>query len=329
MEELVKKVNSGARLDFSEAERLFDSMVQGGLTETQIASCLIAMKFRQETVEELAALVKTLNRHKREFKCGSSNTVDTCGTGGDGKSTVNVSTAVSIILASLEYPVVKHGNTAQSGAVGSADILTALGMDIAYTGSSPEEYFRKHNFVFMMAPLFHPALKGIGKVRRELKVPTIFNFVGPLVNPADPDYQVIGINKRERLEFIAKTIMKLGKKNITVYSSLDGYDEVSSQDKTDCKMITDGKIIDFTIDPSYYFKPFKMPVVKNTDDAKKFFVDGLSGKDEAVMDIFSLNAALALKTMNKAEINEGFTLVREHIGTGKVKKKLDEIVGNA
>ncbi|OHD67771.1 MAG: anthranilate phosphoribosyltransferase [Spirochaetes bacterium RBG_16_49_21] len=327
MDQLIKKVNSGERLNFEEAERLFDSMVQGRLTEAQIASSLIALRFREETENELAALVTILNRYKRCFGCGSRNAIDTCGTGGDGKSTVNVSTAASIILASMGFPVVKHGNTAQSGAVGSADILQALGMDLAYSGSSPEEHFKKHNFVFMLAPHYHPSLKGIGKVRRELKVPTIFNLVGPLVNPADPEFQVIGINRHDRLEFIARTMITIGRSNIAVYSSRDGYDEVSSRDKTDCILIADGRTENFIIDPSDFFMPFDMPVVKSVDEAKKFFVEGLSGENEEITDIFSLNTALALKTMNKAQIKEGYGLVKNHIASGKAKKKLEEIIG--
>jgi anthranilate phosphoribosyltransferase len=272
--------------------------------------------------------VATLNRHKRGFNSGRKGTIDTCGTGGDGKSTVNVSTAVSIILASMGFPVVKHGNSAQSGAVGSADILTILGMDLEYTGTSAEEYFRKHNFVFMMAPYYHPGLKGIGKVRKELKVPTIFNLVGPLVNPADPDYQVIGINCRERLEFIARAIARMGRENVTVYSSRDGFDEISSQDKTDCILIKNGESDRFTIDPSDFFRPFGMPVVRGTGEAKNFFVQGLSGEDGGIADIFSLNTALALKTMGKAEIREGYAIVKQHISSGKASKKLEEIVSS-
>jgi anthranilate phosphoribosyltransferase len=326
MDRLVKKVNSGGTLAHDEAVLLFDSMVKGELTESQIASSLIAMKLRQETEDELAALVVTLNRHKRGFNSGATATIDTCGTGGDGKSTVNVSTAVSIILASMGFNVVKHGNSAQSGAVGSADILTSLGMDLEYTGTSAEEYFKKHNFVFMMAPHYHPGLKGIGKVRRELKVPTIFNLVGPLVNPADPDFQVIGINCRERLEFIARAVVKMGRENIAVYSSRDGFDEISSLDKTDCILIKNGGFDRFTIDPSEFFKPFGMPVVRSTGEAKNYFVQGLSGENGEIADIFSLNTALALKTMNKAEIREGYVIVKEHISSGKAKKKLEEIV---
>jgi anthranilate phosphoribosyltransferase len=328
MDTLVKKINSGQRLAFEEAAHLFEGMVQDRLSDSQIASALIAMKFRRETVDEVSALVATLDRHKKKFTSGSDDAIDTCGTGGDGKSTVNISTAVSIILSSIGCSVVKHGNSAQSGIVGSADILKELGMDLEYSDSSPEEYYRKHNYVFLLAPLYHPALKRIGAVRRELKVPTIFNFVGPLINPADPGYQVIGISRRDRLEFIAEVLRKIGKRNITVYSSRDGYDEVSSQDTTECIHVSDGNDRRFTIDPSDFFKPFSMPVVKDRSEAKRLFLEGLSGENEQMSDIFSLNTALALRTMNRCGMRDGYNETKKLIASGSVMRKLDELVGN-
>jgi anthranilate phosphoribosyltransferase len=327
MKNIVSSINGGQTLGYNEAVDFFQMMVDGSLTEAQIASTLISMNRRGETVDELAGLISVLNSHKKKFTRNSEKCVDTCGTGGDGKSTVNVSTAVSIILASLGYKIVKHGNTAQSGKVGSADILKSIGLDLNYEGTSPEEFYRENNYVFLFAQHYHPALKGIGKVRREIMSPTIFNFVGPLVNPADPENQIIGISKKEKLEFISDAVMKLGKDNITVYASRDGYDEVSSSDKTDCIGIKNGAMNKFTIDPADYFTPFPMPEVKNADDALKMFNDGISGKDEKIANIFSLNAALALNNIEEMEIGEGFQKIKEHIMSGSVEKKMKEMFG--
>ncbi len=324
MDRILRKVNSGNRLSFNEAGALFESMMQGHLAESQIASSLIAMKLRGETVDELAALAVAMNRNKRTFDPGVKGTVDTCGTGGDGKSTVNISTAVGIIIASMGYPVVKHGNYAQSGIVGSADILSDLGID-THGSATPNIFFARHNFIYMLAPLYHPALKGIGKVRRELKVPTLFNLAGPLANPADPDYQIIGISRRGRLEFMASVLEKIGRINITLYSSRDGYDEVSSADTTECINIGEGGSRRFTIDPSDFFEPFPMPVVLDRDDARRLFLDGLTGRSETVMNIFALNAALALRTMNCSGMREGFFAVREQISSGRAVRKLEQL----
>ena len=325
MENLVKKINSGEKLNFEESKDFFNYMAAGDLTEAQIGAALVTMRLRGETVDELAGLVTVLNKHKKTFNHDAENCIDTCGTGGDGKSTVNVSSAVSLILASMGYNIVKHGNTAQSGKVGAADILQLMGIDIRNEKVPAEEFFKKNNFIFLFARLFHPALKGIGKVRREIKTPTIFNYVGPLANPANPDYQIIGLSKREILDFYTEAILKIGKNNITVYSSYDGYDEVSSKDKTECINIKDGKTERFIIDPVDFFEPFDMPVVKNEDQAINLFMGGISGENEDIVNLFSLNTALVLKTVNGTDLKEGFNRVREHIKGGEVKKKLEDM----
>ncbi len=326
-DEILRNVITGGKPDLVHAHVLFDAMAGGELTEAQIAAALVAIRTRGETVDELTALVSVLNSRKKRFGLQIKGGIDTCGTGGDGKSTVNVSTAVSFILASLGYPVVKHGNRAQSGTVGSADILEQLGLDLNYISDKPEDFFKKHNYIFMMAPHYHPALKTIGKVRRELKVPTIFNFVGPLVNPADPDFQVIGISRREKLEFIADVLEQLGRTGVTVYSSQDGYDEISSRDLTDCISLTKNGREKFTIRPADFFEPFDMPVVDTKEDALNLFLTGLSGENENISKLFALNAALAINTMDKGSLSEGYNQALDEIKSGKVIKKLKEITG--
>ena len=325
MEDIIRKVNSGERLAFAEAGELFSAMVTGGCTESQMGSVLVSMRFRGETSDELAALVTTLNRHKRIFHHQSRKTVDTCGTGGDGKSTVNISTAAGLILSSMGYPVVKHGNSAQSGKVGSADILKRLGINIEKMRDKGESCLERHGFVFMFAPHYHPALAGIGKVRREIKVPTIFNFSGPLVNPADPDFQLIGIPSLSKIDFIADVLIKTGKNNITVYSSRDGYDEVSSNEITSCVTVRDGIKHAFDIDPADFFKPFPMPVVNNDRQAEELFLEGIKGEREDIACIFAVNTALALNTMGEASLEDGFAGAMEAIRSGKTMEKLNAI----
>jgi anthranilate phosphoribosyltransferase len=327
VEESLKKLVAKESLLGDEAVHFFNEMVSGNMTDAQIAASLVALGNKGETPEETAALVSVLDKHKKPFGASHTGGVDTCGTGGDGKSTVNVSTGVSIISAALGNQVVKHGNRAQSGKVGSADILEQLGLDLNYIDSSAEDFFKAHNYVFMMAPHYHPALKGIGKVRRELKIPTIFNLVGPLVNPADPQYQIIGLSNTARLDFMAEVLMKLGRNNVTVYASSDGYDEVSSSDITECISIRDGKTAKFTINPADFFEPFPMPVVNDNEDAMSYFIGGLSGKDKNTAKIFALNNALVLYTMDGTDLKEGYKKSMEAIESGTVIEKLQEITG--
>jgi len=326
---VIKKVNSGMHLDMKEAEVLFDNMLGGSLTESQIGAALIAIKTRGETIDELAALVNTMNRYKVPFKHQAAKTIDTCGTGGDGTSTINISTAVSIVLAGMGYSVVKHGNKAQSGKVGSADILEGLGFDYTYSKTEADDFFARHNFVYMHAPFYHPALKDIGKVRRELKAPTLFNFAGPLVNPADPAYQIIGISNREKLVYLANVILKTGRGNITVYSSFDGYDEVSSADRTECIYVANGCLENFIIDPADFFEPFDMPRVDGSAHARELFLKGLRGEDAEIVNLLAINTALALYTMREGSLAQCFNSARESIMKGEAAVKLARITGNA
>lgn len=329
MDALIRTVNSGSSLSFDDSRTLFNAMLGGQLTEAQIGSSLIALRFRGERPHELAALVTAMNERKRRFPHDTVDTIDTCGTGGDGKSTVNVSTAVGIILAALGYRVLKHGNSAQSGLVGSADILGDLGMDLAYTDTSPEEFYRSHNFVFMMAPQYHPALKGIGKVRRELKVPTIFNFAGPLANPGDPDCQIIGIGAPERIDFIAQALQELGRDRVTVYASEDGYDEISSSARTRCLSIVNGRISEFSIDPGDFFTPGPMPVISSRHEACELFLAGLTGSNPAIASIFAINTALAIHTLEGSGLDQGYIRAREAITTGAAMNKLSTMASRA
>jgi anthranilate phosphoribosyltransferase len=329
IEHILKNLNSGQVLNRDDATALFDTMLSGGLTEAQIAAALISMRARGEAIDELAALVGAMDRKKKRFIHHADKTVDTCGTGGDGKSTVNVSTAVSVVLAGMGHSVVKHGNKAQSGRVGSADILESLGFDLSYEGSDAEAFFAEHNYVFIHAQKYHPALKDIGKVRRELKVPTIFNFAGPLVNPADPSCQIIGISSRSRLVFLANVLLRLGRNNVTVYSSYDGFDEVSSADKTECVSVCNGTLNHFIIDPADYFEPFAMPVIGGSDEAQELFIRGLQGLDAGIVNILALNTALALKTMKVAPLAKGFNMARDYLKSGAAYAKLQSMTGGS
>jgi anthranilate phosphoribosyltransferase len=211
--------------------------------------------------------------------------------------------------------------------VGSADILQKLGFDMDYTGSTPEDFLAKNNFVFMFAPRYHPSLKGIGKVRREIKVPTIFNYAGPLLNPAEPEFQVIGINKRENLDLAANAARICGRSGITFYSSFDGYDEVSSNGFTECLSVEGDHIDRFVIDPSKYFTPFEMPAVDSLETAEHLLVSGLSGADEQIAKIFAINTALALKTMKENDLEAGYSRALSHILSGAPMTKLKAMTG--
>ncbi|WP_022850544.1 anthranilate phosphoribosyltransferase [Limisalsivibrio acetivorans] len=325
---LVRKTAMGEKLSMEEAGALFDDIMQGKLEESEIAAVLIAMRIRGETPEEVAGAAAAMNRAKVRLDKGERTATDTCGTGGDGKSTLNVSTAVSLALNACGLDIVKHGNSAQSGKVGSADILKLLGIPVEFEKGGEQEYFRKHGYVFLFAPLFHPAMKYAGKVRKTLKVPTIFNMLGPMANPADPEYQAIGIPSSESMELIAKAVNLLGREGVCVYSSRDGYDEVSSSAPTDCIMIESGELKRFTIDPANYFDTFDMPVVEDDAHAVKLFVDAVSGSEEKLTNLLAINAGLNLYNSKEVQdVREGFEKARDAIKKGSVLERLNSLKG--
>lgn len=327
MLEIIKKVNNGGILTKDETRKLFSNIIKGELSEAQIASVLISMKSRVESPEEIAGAVEAMMEEMIPFEHSYSGAIDTCGTGGDGKSTVNISTAVSINLASMGYPVIKHGNVAQTGKVGSADILGLLDIPCKLEKTAAQDFFNKHNFVFLFAPFYHPALKNVSKIRKELMTPTIFNFIGPLANPAKPDYQIIGISRRSMLKTYTDAALLLGKKNILIYSSDDGFDEISTSDITKAYIIRDGEIDLFFIDPSEFFEPFPLPQVNDQEEALKLFIEGIKGENENITKIFALNTSAALYLMKKGDIKEHFNVAYENIKSGNAYKKVESLRG--
>lgn len=325
---LVQKTALGHELSFEEASELFDSIMAGELTEAEIAAVLVAMRLRGETPDEIAGAANAMNKKKIRLDKGDRIVIDTCGTGGDGKSTVNVSTAVSLVLAASGVNIVKHGNVAQSGKVGSADILRQLGVPIEFDEGMDRAYFEKHGYVFLFAPKFHPAMKFAGPVRKAIKVPTVFNFLGPLSNPCDPDFQLIGISNIEKLEKLAKAMEKLGRTGVILYSSEDGYDEVSSNAVTTCYKITAGGTERFSINPADFFEPFEMPVVADSEDAQIQFMKAISGMDKQLTELIAINTALAFYVSGICiDMKEGFEKAKSVIKSGKVVEKLESLRG--
>jgi len=327
MFETLKKLFNGEDLTLAESLKLFEKMMKGELDSEIISAVLIALRLKGETATEIFAAAKILNEFKLLFEHKRRPCIDTCGTGGDGKNCVNVSTAVSIILSALGYNVVKHGNVAISGKVGSADILELLGIPIKLTVEEMQEFYEKNGFVFLLAPVFHPAMRNVAPIRKKLGVPTIFNLLGPLVNPANPEYQIIGVGDKTKLDVYAQAASKFTKKKFIIYSSYDGYDEVSTKEPTRYYKIIDGQISEFVLKPEDFFEPFEMPNVCSKEEAVKLFVDGISGKNEKVSILFAINTALALNLIENLSIDDGFEKTLEIIKSGKVLEKLESLKG--
>ncbi|PLX69922.1 MAG: anthranilate phosphoribosyltransferase [Denitrovibrio sp.] len=319
--ELIKKTGMGEKLTMDETYNLFLSIMNGEMSEAEIACVLVGMRASGETSQEIAGAAKAMNDKKVKFEI-AEKAFDTCGTGGSGKSTMNISSAVALLLASLGKPVVKHGNRAMSGTVGSADIYELAGMPVSADKETMQQYYKKNNFAFLFAPLYHPAMKYAGPVRKQIMIPTIFNFLGPLANPAELAGQIIGIAKRERLASISESLIMLGRSHVALYSSLDGFDEVSSCASTEVYEVVGGGITKYNIDPAEIFDPFEMPVVKTPEQGLEMFMQSISPDGDNLNKLIALNAGLALKVFGDADnIKGGYDIALNAISTGKVLEK--------
>jgi len=327
---LLDTVYAGDRLSREQSEILFDKIFAGELDQVQTAGLLVAMKMRKESANEIAGAAIAMRRAALPVLVAQEGLFDTCGTGGDGSQSFNYSSAVSIIIASLGVPVAKHGNRSISSKSGSADFLEALKIPLSLTGEEAQSYFNKHNFLFMFAPVYHPAMKHAAPVRKALATRTIFNFLGPLTNPAKTKRQIIGISSREFLPLYAEAAKQIGFERIALYSSYDGMDEVSPFAPTEVYEITDGSMKTYTLDPSGYITLDEAAKIASGYDAEsnaRLFIETLGTADPTPLaKAIALNCALALVTSGKAStFSEGFDSALTQITSGKVLDYLSRL----
>ena len=334
----VKKILNDEELSFDEAQNCMEDLMTGIFTPLEIGLFLGALETRQSTVSELTAFAMTMRKHAKRVRPRVKDMMcDTCGTGGDARKTFNVSTATVFILAASGIPVAKHGNRSFSSLCGSADLLENLGANINKTPEQVEASIETTGIGFMFAPLFHPAMHHVMSARKEIKKRTIFNRLGPLVNPAEPEMQLLGVYEPKLTATFARVLKNLGVKRAMVVHGYDeknepGLDEVSISGKTVVSSLTeDGRIHELTIDPANMFlNTFPCEdlqgntAVKNASLLRSIMV----GEAPSGLIQFTLiNAAVALWMAGKAkDIEEGIKLSREIIATGKAEKKMNEFI---
>ena len=297
-------------------------LLEGGLQEDFVIKYLKNNYAKDVTPLELADAVKVLRDYSVPFTNNMLKSIDTCGTGGDGKSSLNVSSAVAVVLSSLGIHVVKHGNHSHSSLLGSADIFKLLNIPIDLVGLRAEDFYNKHNFIFLYAPLYQPAMSKVKKIRQKIGGPTIFNLVGPLLNPARPDYQIIGVSNRRNLQLYAETLKLLDTGRYLVYTSADSFDEVSTFAPTECIEIIDGIGRTFYINPEDYFEPFDMPVVKSVDEGVNAFLSVFSCAAEKLINLVAINASLGLQLLENMNLSEAFQMCKEELISGRAYEKL-------
>ncbi|WML44958.1 anthranilate phosphoribosyltransferase [Neobacillus sp. PS3-40] len=305
-------------------------LLHGDISESEIAAFLMGLKSKGETVEEIAGIVRALMENTIPFKNKYPNVLDNCGTGGDGSSSFNISTTSAFVIAGAGIPVAKHGNRSISSKTGSADVLEFLGIALNLPTEKTEEILLEIGVAFLFAPHVHPKLKKVMTVRKQLKIPTIFNYIGPFINPIDLDYQLLGVYRRDMLMPFAEVLRTLGRKRATVINGAGYMDEASLQGENHLAFLDKGQITIRTLFPEEIGLPqYENNSIKGGDakENAEILVQVLKGEKGAYRDTVLLNAGIGIYTANKAEsIEDGVKVARESIDSGIAYEKLRKLI---
>lgn len=328
--EAIGKVVAQENLTEREMMAVMDEVMEGKATDAQIASFMTALRLKGETVEEVTGAARVMRQKATRVDARSSVIVDTCGTGGDGMNTFNISTTAAFVVAAAGITVAKHGNRAVSSGCGSADVLEALGVNIGVGPEIVEECVQQIGIGFLFAPRLHGAMKYAIGPRREIGIRTIFNMLGPLTNPAGATAQLIGVYDPALTEMVAGVLKNLGTKRAFVVHGSDGLDEATVTGETRVSELKDGLITTYNINPvDSLGNVYTVEDLRGGDASVNAQItkDILSGKNGARRKIIVLNAALAIVAGEKAEtVQEGIKVAEECIDSGAAIKKLQALI---
>lgn len=312
-----------------EANQLMQELLSGHLPTEQTAAILTALRMKGETVDELVGFVKAARGAMQSVSL-DVDAIDLCGTGGDGKGTVNISTASAFVVSGAGVHVAKHGNRAASSKSGSADVLEALGMNIQLSPKQTKRMIETIGFGFFFAPLYHPSFRHAGVVRKSLGIRTIFNYLGPLLNPAKVTRQLIGVPSLGAAELIAEAATRLGYDHVLIGTSEDGLDEISPGGATMLIEVKRKRKKRFRIHPNDFGMKCRQVSQLSGGDAHhnaQIIRELLEGKHNAVRDAVLINSAAALYVSGRVKtIKDGISVAKESIDSGKAKHILDRSI---
>ena len=329
--DVLKKLQGGIHLDLEESELLVQAIFKRQLTEIQMAALLMGLSAKGESVNEVVGFVRGMRDYAMKLDHQQERLVDTAGTGGDGSGTFNISTGAAFVIAGAGVPVAKHGNRAISGRCGSADVLTRLGVNIAASKEVLEDCLAETGITFLFAPSFHPAMKIVARVRKELGVRTIFNLLGPLLNPAGARRQIIGVYSPHLTELLGEALQQLGSEHALVFSGEDGLDEISLGSRTKITEVKDGVLKTIMLAPeSFGFSrhPVREFQGGGVEENAEILRDLLTLKRrDARRDIVLLNAAAGIYVAGVAgSITDGVALARQSLDSGAALGKLYALI---
>ncbi|MPZ58508.1 MAG: anthranilate phosphoribosyltransferase [Rhizobiales bacterium] len=326
---VIAKVASGAAMSRDEASAVFDLMMAGEATPSQMGGLLMGLRVRGETVDEITGAVSAM-RAKMVKVDAPANAIDVVGTGGDASGSYNISTCAAFIVAGAGVPVAKHGNRALSSKSGAADVLQALGVKIDLSPEQVACCIREADIGFMFAPAHHPAMKNVGPTRVELGTRTIFNLLGPVSNPAGVRRQMVGVFSRQWIEPIAQVLANLGSQAAWVVHGSDGLDEITTAGTTSVAALANGGVRTFEISPEEAGLQRSKPEALRGGDAETnatALLDVLKGKPGPFRDVAVFNAAAALIVAGLAkDLKEGVAIAQEAIHSGEAEGRLDRLI---
>lgn len=333
LKNILRKIWFKENLSYQESYFLMQEMASKKISDILKTAILSSLHHKGETVEEIYGFTKFL-RESSSLKITKKSKIifDTCGTGGDTKNTFNISTITSIILSAMGIPVAKHGNRSITSNSGSADLLEKLGINISLSPLKTINNLQKKNITFLFAPLFHSTMKEFSHIRKELKLRTIFNILGPLINPIHATHQLLGVFDESMTEKMAKVLMKLKVESGMVVHGMDGMDEITLTTKTKITEFKNNKLKNYIFDPRKYgFNTcsIKSLQVNSITESKEVALNILSGKlskkKSPKNNIVIVNVAACLLICNKAKNwRSAIKIAEEFIASGKALKKLEE-----
>jgi len=331
----------GQSLSRQDARAVMAEVLSGKCTDSQIAGLLVGLRMKGETVEEIVGFAEAIRAAaiplnlKNDSALDVSDTerdalVDTCGTGGDTSGTFNISTATAFVVAGAGVRVAKHGNRSISSKCGSADVMEALGVNINLPPERLVECLKQVGIAFLFAPLMHSAMKHVQTARRELKLRTVFNLLGPLTNPARASAQVVGVYSAELVDKLAEALSMLGVRRALVVHGMDGLDEITITGPTRIAEVRDSEVHTYEVTPEEFGMPrARLEDISGGDAAANAAIirSVLDGTQSARRDVVLLNAAAALVAAGKANhLSDAFPLAVESIDSNAAKKKLNDMV---
>lgn len=324
------KLEEKQDLTASEMEKAMEDILGGQVSEEDIIKFLTLLRDKKESVSEIKGAVQALRKKAIKLPCKASNVIDTCGTGGDQKHTFNISTATAFVVAGAGVPVAKHGNKAVSSKSGSADVLRSLGVNVEADSEVVAQCVDEIGIGFLFAPLFHSTLKAAASARQKIATKTIFNILGPLLNPAGAKRQLIGVYDDRLLKIIASVLYELGSESVAVVHGEDGLDELTLTTTSKICFLKGGKITEEIFDPRVVGYPFCKPedlqggtAEENARRLKRM----LKGHSLPVDHCVHLNAALALMVAGKTnDYTDAVLMAQESVSSGRAYQKLEALI---